>query len=90
MEIKTKKHFRNLIESLAEEVLEEEDLDEMTTTASAGGEPMAFDPKGKKKKTKKKMGEGVDKEDIKMIRKLIRDVVGSVFRDIWLKRNSWK
>ena len=99
MEIKTKKHFRNLIESLAEEVLEEEDLDEMTTTASAGGEymtPMAFDPEGKKKKKSKKntygkkIGESIDKEDIKIIRKLIKDVVGDVFRDIWLKRNSWK
>ena len=90
MEIKNRKSFNNFIKSLTEEILDEEDLDEMTTTASAGGEymtPMAF---GKKKKKKKKVDESVDKEDIKMIRKLIRDVVGSVFRDIWLKRSTWK
>ena len=34
--------------------------------------------------------ESIDKEDIKIIRKVIKDVVGDVFRDIWLKRNSWK
>ena len=99
MEIKTKKSFNNLIESLTEEVLEEEDLEEINTTASVGGEymtPMAFDPDGKKKKKSKKntyrtkIGESVDEKDIKMIRKLIRDVVGSVFRDIWLKRSTWK
>ena len=98
MEIKTKKHFNEIIKSLTEELLDEEDLDEMTTSAEAGAymTPMAFDPEGKKKKKsekntyRKKIGESIDKEDIKIIRKLIKDVVGDVFRDIWLKRNSWK
>ena len=33
MEIKTKKHFNEIIKSLTEEILDEEDLDEITTTA---------------------------------------------------------
>ena len=99
MEIKTKKHFRNLIESLAEEILDEEDLEEVNTTASVGGEymtPMAFTGGKKKKfKTKRnshrsKIGESIDDKDIKVIRKLIKDVVGDIFRDIWLKRSAWK
>ena len=51
MEIKTRKHFNEIIKSLTEEILDEEDLDEINTTASVGGEymtPMAFTG-GKKK-----------------------------------------
>ena len=51
MEIKNKKSFNNLIKSLVEEIVEEEDLDEITTTAGVDGysTPNAFD--GKKGKT---------------------------------------
>ena len=52
MEIENRKSFNNLIKSLTEEILDEEELDEMNTTASVGGEymtPMAFTG-GKKKK----------------------------------------
>ena len=52
MQIKTKEHFNEIIKSLTEEILDEEDLD--------------------------------------IIKKVIRDVVGDIYRDIWLKRNSWK
>ena len=52
MEIKTKKHFNEIIKSLTEELLDEEDLE--------------------------------------MITKLIKNVVGDILRDIWLKRNAWK
>ena len=98
MKIKNRKSFNTLIKSLTEEIVEEEDLDEMTTSAEAGAymTPMAFDPEGKKKKKskkntyRKKIGESIDKEDIKIIRKLIKDVVGDVSRDIWLKRSTWK
>ena len=93
MEIKTKKSFNDLLESLVEEILDEEDLDEMNTTASVGGSymtPMAFDPEGKKKKKKKKIGEALESKDLEIIKKLIRDVIGDVYRDIWIKRNSWK
>ena len=93
MAIKTKQSFNDLLESLVEEILDEEDLDEMNSTGSVGGEymtPMAFDPEGKKKKKKKKIGEALESKDIAIIKKLIRDVIGDVYRDIWIKRNSWK
>ena len=99
MEVKTKKSFNDLLESLVEEILDEEDLDEMNSTGSVGGEymtPMAFDPEGKNKKKskknshRKKIGEALEAKDIAIIRKLIRDVIGDVYRDIWIKRTSWK
>ena len=33
---------------------------------------------------------GIFDGDIAIIKKLIRDVIGDVYRDIWIKRNSWK
>ena len=38
----------------------------------------------------KLVNEALDKKDIEVIRKLIKDVIGDVYRDIWLKRNAWK
>ena len=102
MEVKTKKSFNDLLESLVEELLDEEELDEFNTTASVGGSymtPMAFDPEDEKKKKdyrskpnshRKKIGEALEGKDIEIIKKLIRDVIGDVYRDIWIKRNSWK
>jgi len=102
VEINTKKSFNDLLESLVEELLDEEELDEFNTTASVGGSymtPMAFDPDGEKKKKdyrskpnshRKKIGEALEGKDIAIIKKLIRDVIGDVYRDIWIKRNSWK
>ena len=102
MELKTKKSFNDLLESLVEEILDEEELEEVNTTASVGGEymtPFAFDPEGEKIKKKygkkkntyrKKIGEALDAKDIVIIKKLIRDVISDVYRDIWIKRNSWK
>ena len=101
MEIKNKKSFNNLIKSLVEEIVEEDDLDEITTTASVDGynTPFAFTgKKGKKKKKRvatnstgyKPVNETLDKQDLEVIRKLIKDVIGDVYRDIWLKRNAWK
>ena len=100
MEIKTRKHFNSLIKSLTEEILDEEELDEMTTTNDIAGynTPFAFDPTGdkikKKFKTKKnthrkKIGEALENKDIEVIKKLIRVVVSDVIRDIWLKRSMW-
>ena len=99
MEIKTRKHFNEIIKSLTEEILDEEDLDEMTTTAAVPGymTPMAFTG-GKKKKKKfkstknshrKKIGEALESQDLVQIRKLIKVVVGDILRDIWLKRAAW-
>ena len=97
MEVKTKKHFKDLIEILSKEV-----LDEMTTTGDIEGyeTPNAFtgSSKGGKRKKKKistnstgfKMLESIDEKDIRKIRKLIRDVVSNIFRDLWIKRSVWK
>ena len=101
MEIKNRKSFNNLIKSLTEEIVEEEDLDEITVTGNIDGysTPFAFsskeDEKKKKKRLKKSTGysfvsEALDDKDLKQITKLIRNVVGDILRDIWLKRNSWK
>ena len=99
MEIKTRKSFNDILETLVLEIVEEEELEEVNTTASVGGEymtPMAFDPEGKNKKKskknshRKKIGEALEGKDIAIIKKLIRDVIGDVYRDIWIKRNSWK
>ena len=101
MEVKTRKHFNNLIKSLTLEVVEEEELEEVTTTSNVDGynTPFAFTGnKGKKKKKQistnstgyKMLDESLDEKDLKIIKKLIRDVVGDIYRDIWLKRNAWK
>ena len=103
MEIKTRKLFKELVKKLTMELLDEESLEEITTTAAVPGymTPYAFSDGGKKdKKRKKKMikkstgyelvKEALDDKDLKQINKLIRDVVGDILRDIWLKRNTWK
>ena len=103
MEIKTKKLFKGLVKKLTMELLDEEGLEEITTTAAVPGymTPFAFsdksekDKKKKLKRLKKSTGyiavtEALDDKDLKQINKLIRDVVGDILRDIWLKRNSWK
>ena len=101
MQIKTRKSFNNLVKSLTLEIIKEEELDEMTVTGNVDGysTPFAFTGGGpnreKKKKRKKnsyrkKIGEALEDKDLEVIRKLIRNVVGDIYRDIWLKRNSWK
>ena len=101
MQIKTRKHFNEVIKSLTEEILDEEELDEMTVTGNIDGynTPFAFTgKKGKKRKLRistnstgyEPVNEALDKKDLDLIKKTIRDVVGDIFRDIWLKRNSWK
>ena len=95
-------NLKKLINKYIREVLDEEgDLDEITTTADVDGysTPFAFSEKKKSKKIKKIstnstgykiVKEGLEAKDLQVIRKLIRDVVGDVLRDIWLKRASWK
>ena len=99
MEIKTRKLFKELVKKLTMELLDEESLEEISTTAGVDGysTPFAF---GKMKKKRKKniekqtgykfVSEALDEKDLKQINKLIRDVVGDILRDIWLKRNAWK
>ena len=83
MEIKTKKHFNEIIKSLTEKILDEEELDEITTTGDVDGysTPFAFSSKEDKKKKKKRLTkstgyelvkEALDDKDLKVITKLIR------------------
>ena len=53
MEIKNRKLFKELVKKLTMELLDEESLEEITTTAAAPGYMTPFAFKGKKKKKKK-------------------------------------
>jgi len=99
VEIKNRKLFKELVKKLTMELLDEESLEEITTTAAVPGysTPFAFGKTSKKKKKNlekqtgyKFVSESVDEKDFKVITKLIRNVVGDILRDIWLKRNAWK
>ena len=102
MEIKNRKSFNQLIKSLTEEIVEEEDLEEITTTGNVDGYSTPFAFRGKAKGNKKKnkeistnstgydvVNEALDEKDLIKIRKLIKVVVGDILRDIWLKRATW-
>ena len=103
MEIKNRKLFKELVKKLTMELLDEASLEEITTTGDVAGylTPFAFsdnseeEKKKRLKRIKKSTGytavtEALDDKDLKQINKLIRDVVGDILRDIWLKRNAWK
>ena len=101
MEIKNRKLFKELVKKLTMELLDEESLEEITTTGDVAGylTPFAFSSKEDKKKKKKRLTrstgysvvkEALNDKDLKQINKLIRDGVGDILRDIWLKRNAWK
>ena len=53
MEVKTKKSFNDILESLVEELLDEEELDEITTTGNVDGYSTPFAFSGKKGKEKR-------------------------------------
>ena len=95
-EKKLKQYIRNFIKELMDE-----DLEEVTTTGNVAGynTPKAFSSKEDEEKKKKKLTkstgysvvkEAIDDKDIKLIKQIIRDVISDVYRDIWLKRNTWK
>ena len=101
MQIKTKKHFNQIIKSLTLEIFKDKELDEITVTDDVAGYDTPFAFTGKKGKKKKKkvatnstgysvVSEELDNKDIKVVKKLIRDVVANILRDIWLKRSVWK
>ena len=101
MEIKNRKLFKELVRKLTMELLDEESIEEITTTGDVAGysTPFSFSSKEDEKKKKKRLTrstgysvvkEALNNEDLKKINKLIRDVVGDILRDIWLKRNAWK
>ena len=100
MEIKNRKTFNSLVKNLTLEVFKDE-LEEMTATGDVEGydTPFAFQGKNDKKKNKKistnstgysVVNEKLDNSDIKQIKKLVRDVISNVLRDIWLKLTTWK
>ena len=103
MELKTRKSFNNLIKSLTLEIFKEEDLEEITSTGNIDGynTPFAFGGSTKKGKSKNKkistnstgytmLDESIDEKDIKKIKRLVRNVVADIIRDIWIKRSAWK
>ena len=103
MEVQSKKHFNKIMEEIISEIIEEEELNELTTTGDVEGynTPMAFtgdDKKGKKKKKRistnstgfNMVKEAIDEKDVKTIKQLIRSVIADVYRDIWIKRSTWK
>ena len=101
MEIKNRKLFKELVKKLTLELLDEESLEEISTTAGVDGysTPFAFSSKEDEKKKKKRLtkstgytfvSEAIDDKELKQITKLIRNVVGDILRDIWLKRTAWK
>jgi len=99
VEIKNRKLFKELVKKLTLELLDEESLEEMTATGNVAGynTPKAFGKTSKKKKKNlekqtgyKFVSESINDKDLKVITKLIRNVVGDILRDIWLKRTAWK
>ena len=93
--------IRSILQTEISEKSEEDELEEITVTGNIAGynTPFAFSGnKGKKKKKKVSTNstgysvvkEAIDEKDIKIIKKLIRDVIADVYRDIWIKRTSWK
>ena len=102
-ENKLKEFIHNLVRELycKENECEDEELDEITTTGDVDGynTPHAFSrkkDKGRKKKiSTNSTGYNIVKEelssnDLKVIKALIRDVIADVYRDIWIKRTTWK
>ena len=93
--------IRSILQTEISEKSEEDELEEITVTGNIAGynTPFAFSGnKGNKKKKKVSTNstgysvvkEAIDEKDIKIIRKLIKDVVADILRDIWIKRTAWK
>ncbi len=83
----TKSQLKNKIKEILKGELSEEEIEEENSTASVGGQymtPFAFDPK-----KKKKIKEELEQKDVQQVRKIVKEIINNMFRDIWLKRNSW-
>ena len=93
-EAKLRQYIRNFIKEMQDE---DEDLEEVTVTANIDGysTPYAFSTKEDEENFKSTgypnlVKEAIEEKDIKIIKQIIRDVIADVYRDIWLKRNTWK
>lgn len=77
-------------------------IDEITATSATPGyeTPNAFsDDESRRKRKMKKAADSVgynivkeelDTSDLKLIKILIRDEVAEIFKNLWLKRGSWR
>lgn len=99
MNKKVESQLRSFIRDVLDEYMqkEEDDLEEITTTGDIEGYSGPFISKRKKNKKRaldavgyKFVNEELEGDDVKLIRKLIRDEVASIIRDIWIKRTSWR
>ena len=71
---------------------DDEELGEITTTGDIAGyeTPYAFKGPGRKRKKKKNpVTEEITKEDLGLLKTMIRTEVAAIIRDIWIKRSSW-
>ena len=71
---------------------EDEELGEITTTGDIAGyeTPYAFTGPGRKRKKRKRpMTEEITREDLRLLKTMIRTEVAAIIRDIWIKRSSW-
>ena len=95
-EVKLRQYIRNFIQEISEE-----EIEEVTTTGEIDGynTPNAFSREEEDEKKRKNatnstgfsiVKEAIDEKDINIIKKIIRNVIADVYRDIWLKRNTWK
>ena len=93
--VKSRK-IKEMILTLAKEMIEKNEIEEITATDDVEGylTPKAFGKKKRKKISTNSTGysvvrEALDNKDVEVIKKLIRKVVANIYRDLWLKRMSW-
>ena len=95
--------FKSFLMTFIKEVMEEEEIEEATVTGDVEGysTPFAFGDSGEGSKKKKRristnstgykvVKEGIDNQDLVIIRKIIRKEVADILKTIWLKRTSWQ
>ena len=89
----TNKQFKTKIKEIMLELLKDYDLDEITTTGNIDGYSTPFAFVGKRISTNSTgydiVKEELSQQDVTQVRKIIKGVLNDMFRDIWLKRNTW-
>ena len=56
------------------------------TSGKGGMYPTMFDSYNPQKQ---KIKEALEPQDVQQVRKIVKEIINNMFRDIWLKRNSW-